>query len=76
MLEELEKERVFIIAEIAQAHDGSLGILHSLIEASAKLGVDGVKFQVHIANSESTISEPFRINFSYEDQTRFDSNDT
>ena len=33
--------QVFIIAEIGQAHDGSLGIMHSLIEASAKLGVNG-----------------------------------
>lgn len=72
MKKDFEKKTVFIIAEIAQAHDGSLGILHSLIESSAKLGVDGVKFQVHIAKSESTISEPFRINFSYEDDTRFD----
>tara|TARA_B100000073_G_scaffold341905_1_gene344066 strand:- start:22 stop:1044 length:1023 start_codon:yes stop_codon:yes gene_type:complete len=72
MVNDFEKKPVFIIAEIAQAHDGSLGILHSLIEASAKLGVDAVKFQVHIANAESTKHEPFRINFSYEDKTRFD----
>ena len=71
MIKSSEKQ-VFIIAEIGQAHDGSLGIMHSLIEASAKLGVNGIKFQVHIADAESTLDEPFRINFSYEDQTRFD----
>ena len=61
-----------IIAEIAQAHDGSLGILHSYIDSLAKIGVDTVKFQMHIAEAESSDMEPFRINFSYEDKTRYD----
>ena len=63
---------MFIIAEIAQAHDGSLGILHSYIDALAKTGVDAVKFQTHIAEAESSEHEPFRVNFSYEDKTRYD----
>lgn len=61
-----------IIAEIGQAHDGSLGILHSYIDAVAQTGVDAIKFQTHIAEAESSIYEPFRVNFSYEDKTRFD----
>jgi N-acetylneuraminate synthase len=61
-----------IIAEIAQAHDGSLGILHSYIDALAATGVDAIKFQTHIALAESSIHEPFRVNFSYEDATRYD----
>ncbi len=61
-----------IIAEIAQAHDGSLGILHSYINALAETGVDAIKFQTHIANAESSEYEPFRIKFSYEDATRYD----
>lgn len=63
---------MFIVAEIAQAHDGSLGIAHSYIDALAKTGVSAVKFQTHIADAESSELETFRINFSYEDQTRFD----
>lgn len=63
---------MLIIAEIAQAHDGSLGILHSYIDALAKAGVDAVKFQTHIAEAESSEHEPFRVNFSYEDKTRYD----
>lgn len=63
---------VFIIAEIAQAHEGSLGLLHSYIDAVSKTGVDAIKFQTHIAEAESSIHEPFRINFSFEDKTRFD----
>jgi N,N'-diacetyllegionaminate synthase len=62
----------YLIAEIAQAHDGSLGILHSYIDAVAKTGVQAIKFQMHIALAESSIHEPFRVQFSKEDVTRFD----
>jgi N-acetylneuraminate synthase len=64
--------RVFVVAEIAQAHDGSLGILHSFIDACASAGVDAVKFQVHIAEAESSAQEPFRVKFSDVDATRYD----
>lgn len=60
-----------IIAEIGQAHEGSLGIAHSYIDAVAKRGVNTIKFQTHIAAAESSSHEPFRVNFSYEDDTRF-----
>lgn len=63
---------VKIIAEIAQAHDGSLGIAHSFIDCLANAGVDVVKFQTHIAEAESSCYEPFRVKFSYEDDTRYD----
>ena len=63
---------MFIIAEIAQAHEGSLGIAHSYIDALAETGVNAVKFQIHIAEAESSVYEKFRVNFSYEDQTRYD----
>lgn len=63
---------MFIIAEIAQAHEGSLGIAHSYIDALAQTGVNAVKFQTHIADAESSEFEPFRVKFSYEDETRFD----
>jgi N-acetylneuraminate synthase len=62
----------FIIAEIGQAHDGSLGILHSYIDALAETGIDAIKFQTHIAEAESSSAEPFRVNFSFEDATRYD----
>lgn len=66
------RSRTFIIAEVGQAHEGSLGILHSYIDAVATTGVDAIKFQTHIAEAESSIHEPFRVKFSYEDETRFD----
>ncbi len=61
-----------IIAEVAQAHDGSLGMAHAFIDAAASAGVDAVKFQTHIAAEESTASEPWRVKFSKQDETRFD----
>lgn len=66
------KDDYLIIAEIAQAHDGSLGILHSYIDALADTGINAIKFQTHIADAESSSYEPFRIPFSYVDKTRFD----
>lgn len=65
-------KKVEIIAEIAQAHDGSLGLAHSYIDALAGTGVDTIKFQMHIAEAESSSEEQFRVNFSYEDKTRYD----
>lgn len=61
-----------IIAEIGQAHDGSIGMAHSYIEALKNTGVDAIKFQVHIAAAESSIHEPFRVPFSYADKSRMD----
>jgi N,N'-diacetyllegionaminate synthase len=69
---EIKKKNPYIIAEIGQAHEGSLGILHSYIDALALTGVDAVKFQMHIAEAESSEHEPFRVKFSLEDETRFD----
>lgn len=62
----------FIIAEIAQAHDGSLGTAHAYIDAVADTGADAIKFQTHFAAEESTLDEPFRIRFSQQDMTRYD----
>src|SRR6187551_3419606 len=62
----------YIIAEIGQAHEGSLGILYSYIDALAQTGVNAAKFQMHIAEAESSEHEPFRVKFSLEDETRFD----
>jgi N,N'-diacetyllegionaminate synthase len=61
-----------IIAEIAQAHDGSLETCHAYIDALATTGVDAIKFQTHIAEAESSIHEPFRVKFSKQDATRMD----
>ena len=68
----LKKSSPYCIAEIGQAHEGSLGILYSYIDALAQTGVNAVKFQMHIAEAESSVHEPFRVKFSLEEETRFD----
>jgi N,N'-diacetyllegionaminate synthase len=61
-----------VISEVAQAHDGSLGMAHAFIDAIAAAGADAVKFQTHIATAESTPSEPWRVKFSHQDASRLD----
>jgi N-acetylneuraminate synthase len=61
-----------IIGEVAQAHDGSLGMAHAFIDAIADAGADAVKFQTHIAAAESTPDEPWRVKFSPQDASRYD----
>ena len=61
-----------LIGEVAQAHDGSLGMAHAYIDAVAAAGAEAVKFQTHIARAESSAQEPFRVRFSQQDETRFD----
>lgn len=62
----------FIIAEISQTHDGSLGQAHAFIDAVADTGANAIKFQTHIAEAESTPNEPFRVKFSKQDATRYE----
>ena len=61
-----------VIAEVGQAHDGSLGIAHAFIDCVATAGADAIKFQTHIAEAESTPDEPWRKPFSSQDKTRYD----
>ena len=61
-----------LIGEVAQSHDGSLGMAHAFIDAIAAAGAEAVKFQTHIAHAESSAQEPFRVRFSQQDETRFD----
>ena len=67
-----KNNKCYIIAEVAQSHDGSLGYAHAFIDEVAKTGVDAIKFQTHIASAESTKNEQWRIKFSNQDKTRYD----
>jgi N,N'-diacetyllegionaminate synthase len=72
MSSESTAKRCMIVAEVAQAHDGSLGMAHCFIDAVARAGVDAVKFQTHLAAAESSPSEPWRVKFSFQDATRYE----
>jgi len=61
----------FVIAEVAQAHDGSLRLAHSFIDAAKQAGADCVKFQLHLPEFESTLNEKFRVNMGGQDKDRF-----
>jgi N-acetylneuraminate synthase len=67
-----ESGRCLVVGEVAQAHDGSLGLAHAFIDAIAGAGADAVKFQTHIAAAESTSAEPWRVKFSRQDASRYD----
>jgi len=45
-------EYPFIIAEVAQAHNGSLGNAHAFIDALVSAGTHAVKFKIHIADDD------------------------
>ncbi len=61
----------FVIGEVGQTHDGSLGTAHAFIDAIADTGAHAIKFQTHIADAESTPGEPWRVKFSPQDETRY-----
>ena len=65
-------ETPLIIAEIAQAHDGSLSLAHAYIDAVSEAGADAVKFQIHIASEESTYDDVFRLGVSTYDKARYE----
>ena len=62
----------FVIAEVAQSHEGSLGNAFAFAEVARDCGADAIKFQTHIAREESTPSEPWRVPFSRQDVSRYD----
>jgi len=62
----------FVIAEVGQAHEGSLGNAFAFVDVASECGVNAVKFQTHIASEESTVHEPWRIPFSRQDSSRYD----
>ena len=61
-----------LIVEIGNTHEGSLGVAKSFVLMAKKAGAKAVKFQMHIAESEGTRFEPFRVNFSDQDTSRQD----
>jgi sialic acid synthase SpsE len=50
--------KTYIIAEIGNTHEGSLGLAKCFVKAAAECGVDAVKMQTHIFEAESLPSAP------------------
>jgi len=64
-------KKVFIIAEAGVNHNGNIKNAIEMISVAKESGVDAIKFQTHIAHAESTLDEQWRVNFSYQDNTRY-----
>ena len=52
------QNNIYIIAEIGNTHEGSIGLAKCFIKAAADCGVDCVKFQTHIFDAESLPTAP------------------
>ena len=50
--------KTYIIAEIGNTHEGSLGLAKKFIKVASECGADAVKFQLHIFDAESLTSAP------------------
>jgi sialic acid synthase SpsE len=49
---------IYVIAEIGNTHEGSVGLAKQFIKAAAECGVDAVKMQTHIFEAESLPGAP------------------
>lgn len=58
----------YIIAEIGNTHEGSLGLAKKFAETASNSGADAIKFQTHIFSAESTNRAPNPPYF--QDETR------
>jgi N,N'-diacetyllegionaminate synthase len=60
------KKDIYVIAEVGSVHDGSFGNAQKLVELAADCGADAIKFQTHIAESETLREAPSPAYFSTE----------
>jgi N,N'-diacetyllegionaminate synthase len=51
-------KNTYIIAEIGNSHEGSVGLAKQFIKSAAECGVDAVKMQTHIFEAESLLDAP------------------
>lgn len=51
-------KKTYIIAEIGNSHEGSIGLAKQFIKVASECGVDAVKFQTHIFEAESLPDAP------------------
>lgn len=51
-------KKTYIIAEIGNSHEGSVGLAKQFIKSAAECGVDAVKMQTHIFEAESLLDAP------------------
>lgn len=67
----IKKNKVYIIAEIGNTHEGSLGLAKQFIKIASKCGVDAVKMQTHIFDAESLLNAPNPSYFKHESRKEY-----
>jgi N,N'-diacetyllegionaminate synthase len=55
---ELNPEHIFVIAEMANAHEGNPAIAREIISSAARAGADAIKFQVFTADELAVPAHP------------------
>ena len=64
-------KKTYIIAEVGNTHEGSLGLAKCFIKAAAECGVDAVKMQTHIFGAESLLDAPNPPYFKHETRKKY-----
>jgi sialic acid synthase SpsE len=54
-------ERVLVIAEIGNNHEGDFGVASELVDRAAEVGVDAVKFQTYRTEHYVSVADPDRF---------------
>jgi N,N'-diacetyllegionaminate synthase len=62
---------MYIIAELGNTHDGSIGLAKQLIASAAESGVNAVKIQTHIFSAESLANAPSPPYFKEESREQY-----
>lgn len=61
-----------LIVEIGNTHEGSVGIAKSFVDLIKASGAKIAKFQMHLAEFESSPQDTFRVKFSDQDNSRIE----
>jgi len=67
----IKKRKTFIVAEIANMHEGSLGLAKQMIKTAKEVGADAVKLQTHIFEAESLKNAPNHPTFKEESRESY-----
>lgn len=65
-------KKSFLVAEVAQAHEGSVNLAISFIDLVKKAGYDAIKFQIHLSEFETTYNDKFRPGTKNFNSSRFE----
>mgnify|MGYP001215536658 CR=1 FL=1 len=65
-------KKSLLVAEVAQAHEGSINLAITFINLVKEAGYDAVKFQIHLTEFETTYDDKFRKGTLNYNKSRFE----